>query len=63
MILPKVRKWRTKNTLGALMPWEFEVGQKDIVESKVADAIDLQESSSNVLNYFHIKKLFLRQFI
>lgn len=42
-----VRKWRKKSTLGAQLPWEFEIGQMD-VGMKVAVAEDLTENSNNV---------------
>ena len=41
-----VRKWRRKSTLGAVLPWEFEVGQNH--ETKNNASVDMFESSSNV---------------
>ena len=44
----KVRKWRKKNTLGAVLPWEFEVGSNTENLAKLGENLDMAESSSNV---------------
>lgn len=41
-----VRKWRKKSTLGAQLPWEFEIGQLE-AGLKVNIAEDMAESTSN----------------
>ena len=42
-----VRKWRKKSTLGAYLPWEFEVGMNTDFEKKI-ETVDMVESSANV---------------
>lgn len=41
-----VRKWRKKSTLGAQLPWEFEIGQLE-AGLKINVTEDMTESSSN----------------
>jgi hypothetical protein len=47
-----VRKWRKKSTLGAVLPWDYEVGSA--IETPVApqplavNNFDMTENSSNV---------------
>jgi hypothetical protein len=56
-----VRKWRRKNTLGAVLPWDFEVGHD--ISMKVNVAEDLIESSSNVNLKFLEKKFFILKYL
>jgi hypothetical protein len=39
----KVRKWRKRSTLGALLPWEYEIGSSHELSNS-----EISESSTNV---------------
>lgn len=41
-----MRKWRKRNTLGALLPWEYEIGQN--IDTNLNNNNDIKESSTNV---------------
>lgn len=43
-----MRKWRKKSTLGAYLPWDFEVGINTDINKKM-DSVDMIESSNNVM--------------
>ena len=42
-----VRKWRKKSTLGAVLPWEYEIGMNAEDLSKAMSNLEMNESSSN----------------
>ncbi|CAF0744861.1 unnamed protein product [Brachionus calyciflorus] len=42
-----IRKWRRKNTLGAKLPWEFEVGLNTDNQVRANENLDMTESSNN----------------
>ncbi|RNA17723.1 hypothetical protein BpHYR1_042112 [Brachionus plicatilis] len=42
-----IRKWRKKSTLGATLPWEFEVGQAMENPIQGSETCDIRENSNN----------------
>ncbi len=44
----KVRKWRKKSALGAVLPWDFEIGLNNEDLSRTINNLDLIENSNNV---------------
>ena len=52
-----VRKWRKKSTLGAVLPWEFEIGSVGDDLVKAMSNLDMAENSNNVIyNLLYLKK-------
>ena len=45
-----VRKWRKKSALGAVLPWEFEIGMpaEAVGSLPIANNLDMVEHSGNV---------------